>query len=190
MKFFKKLVKKFKEAREDDANNEAITSGPSAEIVSDVDAINLSYIGKAAYEILRNEHSDQHESLWNVTVGTVVGELDCTPKHVPFDDPTTVDPEDDQHHSDWFPYKVGKLLEETQVWADVMSLSPPDGLFMDVFQNALSKIAQRGHRTNTKITVRMMFGNIIGMPVNCNNLMKKLTAKIYPAIVEATYGTS
>ena len=59
-----------------------------------------------------------------------------------------------------------------------MSLSPPDGLFMDVFQNALSKIAQRGHRTNTKITVRMMFGNIIGMPVNCNNLMKKLTAKI------------
>lgn len=173
MGFFKKVLKKFKDARNDDDDNKG--SEDNAVEVIDPEAIHLSYIGKAAYNVLRDEHSDQHNTLWNATVGTVIGELDQTPKHVPFDDPTQVDPTDNKHHSDWFAYKIGDLLDKTESWLDVMSLSPPDGLFMSIFQQSIKNIAERAHRTNKIVTIRMMFGNIIGMPVNCNNLILKLT---------------
>jgi hypothetical protein len=59
---------------------------------------------------------------------------------------------------------------------DVMSLGPPDGLFMTKFNEALKTIAAK--KPEKTIHIRMMFGNIIGMPVNCTVVIRKLTKGI------------
>ena len=56
-----------------------------------------------------------------------------------------------------------------------MSLSPPDGLFMEKFKEALRVVALRSEKTGDRVYVRIMFGNIVGMPVNCTAVMKELT---------------
>lgn len=136
--------------------------------VVDQDADKLSYVGHAAYEILRTRHHRQHHSLWNVTSGAVVGNLQQTPREQGNDDPPP-------GHSDWLPTQMAELMARTERWCDVMSLGPPDGLFMDKFREALTTMCLRVHETNRIITVRLMFGNIVGMPVNCNAVIKKLT---------------
>jgi hypothetical protein len=45
---------------------------------------------------------------------------------------------------------------------------------MTCIQAALKQL----HSKNKKIIVIMMFGNIVGMPVNCNKLIKTLTTYI------------
>jgi hypothetical protein len=176
MGFFKRMLPKFKDT--DASTNECI----------DHEAIHLSYVGESAYEVLRKHHREQHHRLWNVTFGTLIGPLHQTPNHIPFDypihpndDDTTrngIDPPLTNDHSDWFPHHIGELLSRTRIWADVMSLGPPDGKFLVVFQEAIQTIAIRAHRDQTKVTIRMMFGNIIGMPLNCHKFMKRLTALI------------
>ena len=131
--------------------------------VEDDDAVNLSHVGQAAYEVLRKRHYMQHHSLWNVTSGQVMGELHQTPNKLEWDG--TKDP--DAHHSDYFPIKMAEIMARTERWCDVMSLSPPDGLFMTQMQEALQVICDRAAVQEKKITIRMMFGNIVGMPVNC-----------------------
>jgi phosphatidylserine/phosphatidylglycerophosphate/cardiolipin synthase-like enzyme len=117
---------------------------------------------------LRRHHNWYHHSLWNVTSGKIIGEMHQTPLggfH------WKKDPTDD--HDDWFPEKMGEILGRTEYFADVMSLGPPDGLFMTSMQKALKQIADR--KTKKTVRVRMMFGNIVGMPVNCNKVMEELT---------------
>jgi hypothetical protein len=158
--------------------------------VFDKQAKYLSYVGKAAYEVLRTQHGSQHHSLWNVTTGGIMGPVHLTPIH---DDGSADDNDNnntrstvtkiykdpDPHSADWFPNKIGEILSKTEVWADVMSLGPPDGLFMEQFQLALKQIATRAKDNNdSKVTVRMMFGNIIGIPLDCNALIKELTSTI------------
>jgi C2 domain len=145
--------------------------------VEDADASNLSHVGQAAYECLRTYYSEYHHSLWNVTTGKVVGELHQTPKEA------FPGPGDDPHpdgHDDWFPSAMGKILAKTQVWADVLSLGPPDGRFMTAFQNALVTIAKNAQGKKEPVIIRMMFGNIVGMPVNCNAVSRELVKKISP----------
>ena len=48
-------------------------------IVEDPDAVDLSYVGNAAYETLRKKHSWHKDALWNVTTGKIIGELHQTP---------------------------------------------------------------------------------------------------------------
>lgn len=144
------------------------------EVVDD-DAENLSHIGEAAYDMLRKYHNRQHHKLWNVTSGEVVGELQQTPKSTW---EQTSDPEDG--HSDWFAIKMGEILSRTERWADVMSLAPPDGLFMTKFQEALQVICDRAAVQEKKITVRMCFGNIVGMPVNITAVTNELTKNLPP----------
>jgi hypothetical protein len=143
------------------------------EEVEDASAENLSYVGLAAYEVLRKRHNRQHHKLWNVTSGTVVGELHQTPlsSFRGVHDP-------DPGHSDWFPIKMAEIMARTEYWCDVMSLGPPDGLFMEKFQEALATISERAAGSDKKVTIRMMFGNIIGMPVNCDAVIKKLTENL------------
>lgn len=69
-------------------------------------------------------------------------------------------------------------MKKTEHWCDVMSLGPPDGLFMTHFQDALKVIAENAKGKKSPIIVRMMFGNIIGMPVNCNSVIKALTKRV------------
>lgn len=143
--------------------------------VEDDSAKNLSYVGTAAYEVLRTQHYNQHHALWNVTSGKVVGQLHQTP-HASFQGVKDPPP----GHSYWFPVKMAEILARTERWCDVMSLGPPDGLFMDKFCEALTTICERAATSEKKITIRMMFGNIVGMPVNCNAVIKKLTAHLPP----------
>ncbi len=55
----------------------------------------------------------------------------------------------------------------------MMSLGPPDGLFMTEMNKALKTIAAK--KTEKPVIIRMMFGNIIGMPCNCSAVIKDLT---------------
>jgi phosphatidylserine/phosphatidylglycerophosphate/cardiolipin synthase-like enzyme len=84
----------------------------------------------------------------------------------------------EQGHDDWFPEKMGEIMSRTEVWCDVMSLAPPDGLFMTQVQEALVKIAVRAAEKEKPVIVRMMFGNIPAMPVNCNKLIKEITKNL------------
>lgn len=142
----------------------------------DATASHLSYVGLAAYEVLRKKHPRQHHQSWNVTTGKVVGELDYTPKNAW---QTTNDLE--EGHDDWFPAKLAEIVKRTEVWCDIMSLGPPDGIFMTQFQDALLCLAKRTQQLGTKIVVRMMFGNIVGMPVNCTVVIRELTKHLPPA---------
>lgn len=58
----------------------------------------------------------------------------------------------------------------------MLSLAPPDGLFMESIKATLVKL----HEKDKEIHVRMMFGNIVGMPVNCTSVLRQLTVGIPP----------
>jgi hypothetical protein len=140
----------------------------SGDEATDADAIGLSHVGQAAYDCLRRKHNHHHHSMWNVTSGKVIGEVHQTPLKG-FPNKGTLP----ENHDDWFPEKMGEIVSRTKVWADVMSLGPPDGLFMDAMNKAIKTIAER--KPEKPVIIRMMFGNIIGMPVNCTAVIKGLT---------------
>lgn len=142
----------------------------------DATASHLSYVGLAAYEVLRKKHPRQHHQSWNVTTGKVIGELDYTPKLA-----WQATRDLDEGHDDWFPAKLAEIVKRTEVWCDIMSLGPPDGVFMTHFQEALVCLAEKSQQQGTKIVVRMMFGNIVGMPVNCTVVIRELTKRLPPA---------
>jgi len=131
----------------------------------------LSYVGKAAYEILRTRYSQYYETLWNVTTGRIVGDLNYTPKGL---FPELEDPP--EGHDDWFPCKMYDLIVKTEKWCDIMSLSAPDGMFMEKFHEALKFLVEkpRDREKPERITIRMMFG-FMGTPVNCNAIIEELT---------------
>ena len=116
----------------------------------------MSYVGEAAYECLRTLYSEYHHQLWNVSNGKVIGELHQTPKEA-WPGP----PEGEGHpdgHDDWFPQIMADILSRTTIWADVLSLGPPDGQFMDTFQDALVKVAENAAGKDKPVIIRMMFG--------------------------------
>jgi len=69
-------------------------------------------------------------------------------------------------------------MSRTTVWCDVMSLGPPDGLFMDEIKGALKTISDNAQGKESPVIIRMMFGNILGMPVNCEAVLKELTSDL------------
>jgi hypothetical protein len=139
--------------------------------VEDQSAGDLSYVGTAAYDVLRKHHNHYHHELWNVTKGKVVGPLQFTPRDA-FTREDASDPP--EAHDHWFPDKIYEMLIRTEEWCDVLSLAPPDGLFLDAFKRALKEICSRDMQLG-RITIRIMFGNIVGMPVNCNKLITEFT---------------
>lgn len=139
------------------------------EPVQDRDASDLSHVGTAAYECLRIAHPILHGRLWNVTSGRKVGDLHQTPKW-------GSDRAPGEGHSDFLPEVMGEILGRTRVWADVLSLGPPDGKFMEAFKGALAQIAESAGESEKPVVVRMMFGNIVGVPVNCDAVRDMLMA--------------
>jgi len=132
----------------------------------------LSHVGKAAYEILRTRHSRYYQQLWNVTTGTIVGDLNYTPKRV---FALTEDPR--KGHDDWFPSKLFNLIIKTKKWCDITSLGEPDGLFLEKFKEALEVLVvqNRGREKDDRITIRMMFGDYgIGFR-DCKAIIEDLT---------------
>mmetsp|Transcript_43746 Transcript_43746/g.106076 ORF Transcript_43746/g.106076 Transcript_43746/m.106076 type:complete len:606 (+) Transcript_43746:139-1956(+) len=143
----------------------------SGDEIEDSSAGELSYVGTAAYDVLRRHFNHYHHELWNVSSANDILELHATPKDA-FARTDTVDPP--EHHDDWFPEKIGEIIAQTEQWCDVCSLAPPDGLFMAAFKKALADICDR-ELSLGRITIRILFGNIVGMPVNCNKLIAELT---------------
>ena len=144
----------------------------SGDEIEDRSAGDLSHVGEAAYDVLRKHHNHHHKELWNVTKGKIIGELHQTPTDA-FSRTESADPP--EGHSDWFPQKVGEIVARTEFWCDVMSLAPPDGAFLVAFRKALKKICDRPAGLGGRVVIRMMFGNVIGMPVNCKTLIQSLT---------------
>ncbi|KAL7533188.1 hypothetical protein ACHAXR_005090 [Thalassiosira sp. AJA248-18] len=142
----------------------------SGDELFDKDAVGLSHVGEAVHAVLGRSHNRHHHSMWNVTRGNIIGSVDDTPKNL-WD--TAADP--GNNNDDWFPDKLAEIIGRTQAWCDIMSLGPPDGKFLKAFQSALLTLANRSKTSKNPIVVRMLFGNIAGMPVNCNSVIKKLT---------------
>ena len=142
--------------------------------VEDTSASKLSAIGRAAYDSLKYKHGWHHKTQWNVTTGAVVGSIQQTPSPDIF--LKTSDPKDG--HGDWFPEKMCDIMKKTTTWCDVMSLGPPDGIFSEKIKEALAVICETSKGAEKPIIVRMMFGNIVGMPTNCNALRAELTADL------------
>ena len=108
-----------------------------------------------------------------MTSGQIIGAVDDSPRDMR---QSSVDPP--QGNDDWLPEKMGALIARTQAFCDVMSLGPPDGLFLDAFRDSLETLYDRSKTTGEKNVVRFMFGNIAGMPVNCDRVIKALTKDI------------
>ena len=149
----------------------------SGDEIEDKSADSLSYVGTAAYDVLRRHHNHHHKELWNVTKGKVIGDV----FHTPIDAFTRTESTDPPvGHDAWFPEKLGEIIARTEHWCDITSLAPPDGAFMVSFKKALAEICARPAGFGGRIVIRMMFGNIIGMPVNCNTLIRELTKDLPP----------
>ena len=142
----------------------------SGDELFDKDATNLSHLGEAVHQALGRQHNRLHHSQWNVTSGRVIGSVDQTPK---IDWGATTDPV--MENDNWFPEKLADIISRTEAFCDVMSLGPPDGKFLVAFKGALLKLAERSRTSEEPIIVRFLFGNIAGMPVNCNAVIKALT---------------
>jgi len=168
------------------------SSSSSGDEVEDKDADRLSYVGDAAYEELRKHHNHYWHEAWNVTSGLVIGEVHQTPGNLRSDaygSESIVGTWGDQGdppdgHSDWFPRKMGEIMRKTRIWLDAASLGPPDGLFMEEMKNAITfinqKALERGGAASGEdnVKIRMLFGNIIGMPVDCTAVINELTSDI------------
>ena len=134
----------------------------------------LSHIGKAAIKELETNHSQYHEKLWARTSGAVIGNVLSHSPRGTWN--AQSDPEDG--HSDWLPRDLADLLAKTEVWCDFVSLSPPDGLFLEKIKKALQSVYARSKETDKKIVIRFLFGNIITVPVNCDAVIRELTDSI------------
>lgn len=144
----------------------------SGDEIEDKSAGDLSYVGTAAYDVLRRHHNHHHKELWNVTKGKVVGEVQFTPIDA-FTRTETIDPP--EGHDDWFPEKIGEIISRTNDWCDIMTLAPPDGKFLEEIKKALAAICKRSDSFGGRVVIRFLMANIVAMPVNCNTLIKELT---------------
>ncbi len=127
--------------------------------IEDESAEDLSYIAKAAYDVLRTKHTSYHKSQWNVTKSVMVGSLHHTPdiKFV-----KTGEEPPKEGHSNWFAEKMCEIMSKTTKWCDVMSLAAPDGYFLEQFKKALKNIVEMNRGNPDVVIVRLMFGNILG----------------------------
>jgi len=153
--------------------NKRDDSSDSGDELYDKDAKDLSYIGEAVHKVLGKSYNRLHHSQWNVTSGQIIGAVDDSPRDVW---ESSADPP--QGNDDWLPEKMGALISRTQAFCDVMSLGPPDGLFLEAFKESLQLLYDRSKTTGDEIVVRFMFGNIAGVPVNCDRVIKALTKDI------------
>jgi len=145
------------------------------EEVHDEDAVGLSYVGHAVYEKLRTLHASTHNECWNVTHGKIVGQVQQSPPPQFWGAP---DIQPVEQHSDFFPSLMYDLIVKAEKWVDITSLSPPDGKFMTKFRDAMTVLAKKADQKGEPIVVRMLFGNIIGMPVDCTAVIEDLTENI------------
>ena len=122
----------------------------SGDEVEDSSAGDLSHVGTAAYDVLRRHHNHRHHELWNVTKGKMIC-LDYTPRDAFTRDDRT-DPV--EGHDDRFPPKLEQLIGQTEKLCDVLTLTPPDGLFLDAFKNGIKKLCETEVASNRNRIIR------------------------------------
>lgn len=118
----------------------------------------LSHIGEAVYQELRTNHSEQRHKMWNITRFAMVGALRQTPPAKVFTENVHLTKE--SQHSDWFADEMFDLMSKTTKWCDIMSLGPPDGVFLTKMKETLSKIAENAKGNKEPVIVRMMFARM------------------------------
>eukprot|EP00929_Paragymnodinium_shiwhaense_P122078 TRINITY_DN9461_c0_g1_i1.p1 TRINITY_DN9461_c0_g1~~TRINITY_DN9461_c0_g1_i1.p1 ORF type:complete len:776 (+),score=186.07 TRINITY_DN9461_c0_g1_i1:79-2406(+) len=133
----------------------------------------LSYVGEAAKAALWKKHFTHYRTCWNVTKGKIVGDIAQSPGK---DTWGMEEPPDD--HSSFFPKRMYDVIVRAQEFVDFTSLSPPDGEFLETIQNALRDLYDNSKANGNKVVVRILFGNLPGMPCDCNKLIKSFTENI------------
>lgn len=155
-----------------------VDSAPSPQLVQ-----RLTPVGKAMYTVLQERHGRHQQQSWNLTESKMVGNVWNTPRDVL--GPRKIQPTEmlglpyqpascaSQLHDEWLPKQMGELISRTTYWCDILSLSPPDGQFLKEFQHALLQLSLK--KTKQPIIVRILFGNIVGSPIDCNTFIRQLT---------------
>lgn len=144
----------------------------SGDECEDASASELSHVGTAAYNVLRRHHNHLHHELWNVTQGKVI-RLAFTPTDAFTRNDRTNPP---AGHSDCFPEQIEHLISKTEDWCDIMTLSPPTGMFLESLKKGIKTICEKDASFNRKQRIiRIMFGNIVGVPVNCTKVIAMIT---------------
>ena len=144
--------------------------------VEDQDPATHSYIVKAAISELESNHAAYHEKLWASTTGTVVGEIQHSPRGAWPQEGLLCD----EFDSDWLPEAMGEIIEGTEVWCDYSTMTPPTGLFLEKIKSSLVKLSKKSEQSKSKIVVRFLFGDIIAKPIDCDALMEEFTNGIDP----------
>lgn len=127
----------------------------------------LSYVGRAAYQSLKTTFYFHRKHTWNKTAGKVQGLYQTPPQ------PWEMKP--GTNHSAYLTEKMLDVISRAEKFVDVTSLGPPDGEFLASMQNALLKAAVNASVRNEPVVVRFIFGNIVGMPLNCKSIAYELT---------------
>eukprot|EP00929_Paragymnodinium_shiwhaense_P032686 TRINITY_DN18088_c0_g1_i5.p1 TRINITY_DN18088_c0_g1~~TRINITY_DN18088_c0_g1_i5.p1 ORF type:complete len:734 (+),score=131.67 TRINITY_DN18088_c0_g1_i5:104-2305(+) len=131
----------------------------------------LSLIGEKIVEVLRSKHRFQRERCWNVATGTILNAALQTPSSEYFgqiDTPET--------HSLELANCYYDLISKAEKLVDVTSLGPPDGEFEQQIKAGLEALATSGK----EVLCRFLFGHIIGMHVDCDDVLERLTKDIPP----------
>jgi hypothetical protein len=134
----------------------------------------LSYIGESVACTLQAKHEIHRRSSWNVTSGRIVNDILQTPPRSHWGKPE-VQPL--QEHSDELPQRMHDVIVKAERWVDFASLAPPDGKFHKQIHDAICELGEKAARLQSPITIRLLFGNIIGMPVDCRAVLKSLKPK-------------
>eukprot|EP00429_Kryptoperidinium_foliaceum_P013634 CAMPEP_0176048494 /NCGR_PEP_ID=MMETSP0120_2-20121206/24090_1 /TAXON_ID=160619 /ORGANISM="Kryptoperidinium foliaceum, Strain CCMP 1326" /LENGTH=712 /DNA_ID=CAMNT_0017381913 /DNA_START=76 /DNA_END=2214 /DNA_ORIENTATION=- len=153
---------------------------PREEVWSDASAVDmdatadtspdgLSYVADAARDTLNEKHGMYWRIAWNVSYGKVVGEvLQTPPKDYFLSD--QINDDQAETHSDYLPDKFGEIIARAEEWVDFTSLGAPDGKFLDAMAKGLKDLSDTGR----PVVVRILTGNIVGMPTDNDALAKAL----------------
>jgi len=139
---------------------------------SSTDRRGLSYVGEAVSKSLSmSRYRLQRGQVWNISSGTIVGPVCQTPPGRYWGEADTP-----SGHSDELPQQIYDLVVRARHFVDITSLGPPDGLFEEKLRDAITHLAKTGR----KVTFRLLFGHIIGMPVHCNTTLQRLVQGVPP----------
>mmetsp|Transcript_69570 Transcript_69570/g.137687 ORF Transcript_69570/g.137687 Transcript_69570/m.137687 type:complete len:730 (+) Transcript_69570:49-2238(+) len=153
-----------------DCEEEELSEGSDDEVdAPDNGPDGLSDVGQAALDALSSTHAVHRGVSWQVTHGKIVGEMKQTPRGGYFGD-EQIGSDIEESHSDFFPEKMGEIIARAEAWVDITTLGPPTGKFIDFFAKAFKELHDKGN----SITVRILFGNIVGMPTDCDAVVKAL----------------
>ena len=154
-------------------------------IYRDRAARDLSDVGYNVKRALSTRRNLVHSNSWSVSDGQIVGELHQTPKN---GWTKTSDCEDG--HDDWFPEKIGEIISRTKVYCDILTLSRPNGKFVEAIKSGLKIVASNnmtdnnnsdsnsGMKKKPPIIIRILYARIPGFRSGCGDLLEELTANL------------